>query len=136
MLHLILSAILLVASWYGPGFHGNVTANGEIYDQHAMTAAHVDLPFGTRLWIEGPGGGAVVRINDRGPFCFNALSEGRLERHPTRDIDLSRAAFDAIANLGEGIIEVRAWEVPDHVTPGKPPPLYVPPPGDEFQEKT
>jgi len=134
MLHLILSAVLLVASWYGPGFHGNVTANGEQYDQHALTAAHVDLPFGTRLWVEGPQGSAVVRINDRGPFCFSALAAGRLEPHPTRDIDLSRAAFDAVADLGEGIVEVAVTEIPEDITPGLPPPPWVPPPGVEWRD--
>ena len=129
ILSLLLAVSPMTASFYGEAFHGRPTANGETYDQHALTAAHVDLPFGTRLWVEGPQGSAVVRINDRGPYCFSALAEGRLEPHPTRDIDLSRAAFDAVADLGEGIVEVAVTEIPEDITPGLPPPPWVPPPG-------
>ena len=53
------------ASWYGPGFHGNRTANGEVYDQWGMTAAHKTLPFGTRLRVTNVANGRTleVRIN-------------------------------------------------------------------------
>src|SRR5213078_4321805 len=59
-----------VASWYGPGFHGNRTANGEIYDQYELTAAHPSLPLGTRVMVTNLENGRAVqvRINDRGPF--------------------------------------------------------------------
>src|SRR5437667_432318 len=59
-----------VASWYGPGFHGNRTANGEIYDQYELTAAHRTLPLGTRVMVTNLSNGRAVevRINDRGPF--------------------------------------------------------------------
>src|SRR5262252_11236276 len=59
-----------VASWYGPGFHGNRTANGEIYDQYELTAAHRTLPLGTRAMVTDLDNGrsVEVRINDRGPF--------------------------------------------------------------------
>src|SRR5439155_59210 len=59
-----------VASWYGPGFHGNRTANGEIYDQYELTAAHPSLPLGTRVMVTNLENGPAVqvRINDRGPF--------------------------------------------------------------------
>ena len=58
------------ASWYGPGFCGNLTANGELYTSGTMTAAHRKLPFGTKvrvsnLWNRRT---ALIRINDRGPF--------------------------------------------------------------------
>ena len=58
------------ASWYGPGFFGNLTANGEIYRPGTMTAAHRTLPFGTRVRVTNlwNGRSAVVRINDRGPY--------------------------------------------------------------------
>ena len=71
-----------VASWYGPGFHGRLTANGERFDMHELTAAHKTLPFGTRVLVHNPRTGkeVVVRINDRGPFV-----KGRV-------IDLSKAA--------------------------------------------
>lgn len=71
-----------LASWYGPGFHGRRSANGEIYNQHALTAAHRSLPFGTRVKVTNTrtGRSVVVRINDRGPYAG-----GRI-------IDLSAAA--------------------------------------------
>jgi rare lipoprotein A len=85
------------ASWYGPGFHGNRTASGEVYDMEAMTAAHRQLPFGTRVQVENLDNGrrTVVRINDRGPFAH-----GRI-------IDLSRAAAREVGMLGTGVAEVR-----------------------------
>ncbi|MCY7369974.1 MAG: septal ring lytic transglycosylase RlpA family protein [Polaromonas sp.] len=84
------------ASWYGPGFHGRRTANGERYDQHAMTAAHKSLPFGTRVRVQSLVNGREVdvRINDRGPF------------KPGRVIDLSRSAAQALDMLGLGVKEV------------------------------
>ncbi len=59
-----------IASWYGKDFHGRRTSNGEIYDMHAMTAAHKTLPMNTMLMVENLNNGkkTVVRINDRGPF--------------------------------------------------------------------
>src|ERR1043165_4076899 len=59
-----------VASWYGPGFHGKRTANGEIYNQHDLTAAHPSLPLGTRVMVTNmnPNQAIEVRVNDRGPF--------------------------------------------------------------------
>jgi rare lipoprotein A len=58
------------ASWYGPGFYGNLTANGETYTGRGLTAAHKSLPFGTRVRItdQASGNSIVVRINDRGPY--------------------------------------------------------------------
>lgn len=58
------------ASWYGPGFHGRKTANGEVFDMHALTAAHLRLPFGAlvRLVDQKTGRSQLVRINDRGPY--------------------------------------------------------------------
>ena len=74
------------ASWYGPGFHGRLTANGERFDQNALTAAHRSLPFGTRVRVTSTSTGrsVVVRINDRGPFVRG------------RSIDLARAAARVI----------------------------------------
>lgn len=71
-----------LASWYGQEFAGRPTANGEIYDPQALTAAHKSLPFGTLVLVSNPDNGAsvVVRVNDRGPFV------------PGRDLDLSEAA--------------------------------------------
>lgn len=84
------------ASWYGPGFHGKTTANGEIYDMNAMTAAHKKLPFDTVVEVLNRDNGrrVRVRINDRGPFV-----RGRI-------IDLSRAAAERIGMIGPGTARV------------------------------
>ena len=81
-----------VASWYGPGFHGRLTANGEKFNMHELTAAHKTLPFGTRVLVHNPRTGkeVVVRINDRGPFI-----KGRV-------IDLSKAAAKALGIKSRG----------------------------------
>jgi len=86
-----------IASWYGPGFHGNRTANGETYNQNALTAAHKSLPFGTRVRVThtGTGRSIVVRINDRGPYVG-----GRI-------IDLSAAAARVLGMAGSGVAPVR-----------------------------
>jgi peptidoglycan hydrolase CwlO-like protein len=81
-----------IASWYGPGFEGNHTASGDIFDSSLFTAASKELPFGTWLYVEHKGRGVVVLINDRGPFI-----EGRI-------LDLSRAAAHAIGITGLGWI--------------------------------
>jgi rare lipoprotein A len=85
-----------IASWYGPGFHGNRTASGEIYDMYAMTAAHKTLPFGTivRVVDLDTGRSVVVRINDRGPFI-----KGRI-------IDLSYAAAQKLGMVEKGLAKV------------------------------
>src|SRR5437660_10799976 len=86
-----------VASWYGPGFHGNRTANGEIYDQYELTDAHRTLPLGTRVMVTNLSNGRAVqvRINDRGPFVGG------------RAIDLSYAAAHSIGMVGPGTVRVR-----------------------------
>lgn len=85
------------ASWYGPGFHGRTTANGERYNQYAMTAAHKKLPFNTKVRVTNLNNNktVIVRINDRGPFI-----RGRI-------IDLSKKAAKEIAMLGSGTAPVR-----------------------------
>ena len=86
-----------MASWYGPGFHGRQTANGEIYNQNALTAAHPNLPFGTKVKVTNvhTGSSVVVRINDRGPFVGG------------RVIDLSAAAARVIGLVRSGVAPVR-----------------------------
>lgn len=85
------------ASWYGPGFHGRTTANGERYNQYAMTAAHKSLPFGTKVRVINLENDkeVIVRINDRGPYV-----QGRI-------IDLSRKAAKQLTMLGKGTAKVR-----------------------------
>jgi rare lipoprotein A len=85
-----------LASWYGPGFHGKKTSNGEVYDMQAMTAAHKTLPLGTLVKVTrtDTGKNVVVRLNDRGPFVA-----GRI-------IDLSNSAAHAIDMVGSGTAPV------------------------------
>jgi len=85
-----------IASWYGPGFHGNLTASGEPYDMDTLTAAHKTLPFGTVVEVRNLDNGRSVRvkINDRGPFV-----RGRI-------IDLSREAARRIGMIGPGTARV------------------------------
>jgi len=86
-----------MASWYGPGFHGRQSASGETFNQHALTAAHPSLPFGTLLQVTNAHTGrtVTVRVNDRGPYS------GR------RVIDLSAAAAQAIGMIQLGVAPVR-----------------------------
>ena len=86
-----------IASWYGPGFHGKKTANGEIFDQDGISAAHKILPLGETVQVTHLGSGKriVVRINDRGPFVDD------------RVIDLSRGAARQLGILGTGTARVR-----------------------------
>lgn len=85
-----------VASWYGPKFHGRLTANGERYDMYGLTAAHRTLPFNTMLRVENLDNGksVVVRVNDRGPFAKNRI------------IDLSKKAAQEIDMIGNGTANV------------------------------
>jgi len=83
-----------VASWYGERYRGRPTASGELFDPGAMTAAHRTLPFGTRLLVKRGSKSVVVTVNDRGPFV------------PGRDLDLSWAAFQKLADPDLGLIEV------------------------------
>jgi len=89
------------ASWYGPGFHGRITASGERFNTNDFTAAHKTLPFGTRVRVTNTGNGksVVVRINDRGPFI-----KGRI-------IDLSRAAAERLGMLESGTADVLVEEL-------------------------
>ena len=84
------------ASFYGPRFHGRRTASGERYDQHALTAAHKTLPFGTLVRVRSlvTGKEVDVRVTDRGPF-----TRGRI-------IDVSRAAAEALGMIGLGVKQV------------------------------
>ncbi len=86
-----------IASWYGPGFHGRLTANGEIYDQYALTAAHPTLPMPSMVRVTNLENGKVLdlRINDRGPF------------KPGRIIDVSKRGAELLGFLGQGIAKVR-----------------------------
>jgi rare lipoprotein A len=84
------------ASWYGTFHHGRRTASGEIFNMHALTAAHRTLPLGTRVRVTNVANGkwVDVRVNDRGPFIRNRM------------IDLSRAAAAALGAIERGVFPV------------------------------
>ena len=85
-----------IASWYAGEFQGKLTANGEIFDTHEVSAAHKELPFGTVVRVTNLKNGlqVEVRINDRGPYVGERI------------IDLSMAAAEAIDMVEDGISEV------------------------------
>lgn len=89
------------ASWYGPRFHGRLTANGEIYDQNGFTAAHKDLPFGTLLRLTNlvNDKSVVVRINDRGPYI------------PGRQIDLSKRVALELGSFNLGVVKLKVEKI-------------------------
>ncbi|MBU0993748.1 MAG: septal ring lytic transglycosylase RlpA family protein [Proteobacteria bacterium] len=111
-----------LASWYGKDFHGKKTANGEIYNMYAMTAAHKTLPLGTWVRIENKVNDKkiTVRINDRGPFVA-----GRI-------IDLSYTAAKELDIVGPGTapVEVIALGTPDPDKDEKTPLTFIP--GDYY----
>ena len=92
-----------LASWYGPGFHGKLTASGKAFDQHDHTAAHKTLPLGTRVRVTNIANGqsTEVTIIDRGPYAA-----GRI-------IDLSSAAAEELGMKAKGTIRVRLEIIED-----------------------
>ena len=97
------------ASWYGPGFHNRLTANGERFNMNEMTAAHKTLPFGTMVLVksEQTGKSVTVRINDRGPYA-----KGRI-------IDLSRAAAKQLGVKDMGVYRVKLYKAGQNGKKGK-----------------
>ena len=85
------------ASWYGPGFYGRTTANGEHFRKGTLTAAHRTLPFGTKVRVTNLSNGrsVVVRINDRGPFKYH------------RVIDLAHGAASQLRMMQAGEVPVK-----------------------------
>lgn len=85
------------ASWYGPAFHGRLTANGEVFDMYALSGAHPTLPLPSYVRVTNTENGAstIVRINDRGPFSYE------------RTIDLSRRAAEVLGFQQQGTADVR-----------------------------
>ncbi len=92
-----------IASWYGPDFHNGLTANGEKYDMHAMTAAHRTLPLPSIAKVTNleNGKSVVVRINDRGPFVNNRI------------IDVSKTAAEVLEFKDKGTAKVRVEILPE-----------------------
>jgi rare lipoprotein A len=108
-----------VASWYGPGFHAELTSTGEPYDMYGMTAAHKTLPLPAYVRVTNlqNGRSVVVRVNDRGPFVGNRI------------IDLSYTAASKLDMLrnGTAMVEVRDLEPEMAATPTLVPPTPLPP---------
>ncbi|MGN6515416.1 MAG: septal ring lytic transglycosylase RlpA family protein [Rhizomicrobium sp.] len=107
-----------IASWYGPTFYGHRTANGEMYDGSAFTAAHRTLPMPVNVRVTNLDNGKsiVVRVNDRGPYA-----KGRI-------IDLSEAAARALDVIRTGTARVRVTYLGRaDVGPGAVPPPETPP---------
>ena len=92
-----------IASWYGPGFHAESTANGESFDQNDLTGAHKTLPLPSLVRVTNleNGRSIVVRINDRGPFV------------PGRIVDLSRRGAQLLGFEGQGSAKVRVSILPE-----------------------
>lgn len=103
----IISTSVGQASWYGPGFHGRLTANGETFDSQALTAAHLTLPFGTTVRVINQinGRDVVVRINDRGPYVGDRI------------IDLSQQAAQVIGIIDSGVGSVKLEVYADEPQP-------------------
>lgn len=96
-----------LASWYGPNFHGRLTANGEVYDQYALSAAHPTMPLPSYAKVTNleNGSSVIVRVNDRGPFSKN------------RVIDLSARAAQFLGYTKQGVAKVKveyAGQAPLH----------------------
>jgi rare lipoprotein A len=92
-----------LASWYGPGFHAETTANGETFDQNELTGAHKTLPLPSLVRVTNleNGRSIIVRINDRGPFV------------PGRIVDLSRRSAQLLGFEGQGSAKVRVAILPE-----------------------
>ena len=92
-----------ISSYYGPMFHGKLTANGEIFDMYGVSAAHKELPFNTivRVTNENNGKSLIIRINDRGPYVGDRI------------LDCSFGAAKKLGFVGDGTapvtIEVIEW---------------------------
>ena len=86
-----------ISSFYGPKFHGKLTANGEIFDMYGVTAAHKEFPFNTvvRVTNENNGKSLIIRINDRGPYV-----DGRI-------LDCSFGAAKKLGFVGDGTAPVK-----------------------------
>lgn len=90
-----------VASYYAMSLDGLPTANGEVYRHDSLTAAHPSLPFNTKIKVENLDNQktVVVRINDRGPYAKDRI------------LDMSRSAFEQLAPLNKGVINVKITEM-------------------------
>ncbi len=81
----------VLASWYGPGFDGQITASGEVFDAYGYTAAHNTLPLGTEITVSYAGRSVDVVVNDRGPYSGD------------RELDLSQGAAEYLSLTAAGV---------------------------------
>lgn len=81
----------VLASWYGPGFDGQITASGEVFDPYGYTAAHNTLPLGTEITVSYAGRSVDVVVNDRGPYSGD------------RELDLSQGAAEYLGLTAAGV---------------------------------
>jgi rare lipoprotein A len=84
----------VLASWYGPGFDGQITASGEVFDAYGYTAAHNTLPLGTEITVSYAGRSLDVVVNDRGPYSGG------------RELDLSQGAAEYLGLTAAGVDSV------------------------------
>lgn len=98
-----ISANAGLASWYGPGFHGNRTASGAIYNMYALTAAHKSLPFGSKVKVTNLANqkSVIVKINDRGPFKAGRVIDLSKKANQVLDCNLCRVAVEVLSK-GDG----------------------------------
>jgi len=96
--------VVMNTSWYGPGFHGRMTASGAIFDQGKSTAAHKTLGFGTILILTNPANGkiALARVTDRGPYILG------------RDLDVSWRVADMLGMIETGVTYLHVYIVGGH----------------------
>jgi rare lipoprotein A len=101
-----------VASWYGKPFHGRRTASGEVYDMHAMTAAHKTMPLPSYARVRNPANGreVIVRINDRGPFKASRIID--LSFAAARRLGIAGVAKVEVVRLTHDAIRSGAWQQP------------------------
>ncbi len=107
--YLVSDELIGMSSWYGPNFHGKLTANGEVFDQYGLTAAHRDLPLNTVVRVTNLDNGKslIIRINDRGPYIDEHL----------RILDCSYGAAKKLGFLESGTanVSIKIIEIGDGV---------------------
>ena len=96
-----------ISSWYGPNFHGKLTANGEVFDQYGVTAAHKTLPLGTVVRVTNLDNekSVILRINDRGPYSGDRIL----------DCSYGAAIKLGFKDLGTANVEIKIIELGDGV---------------------
>ena len=93
-----------ISSWYGPNFHGKLTANGEIFDMYGLTAAHKTLPLNTIIRVTNLDNGKslILRINDRGPYIGNRILDCSLGAAKKLDFYIEGTTFVKIEIIEHG----------------------------------